>query len=150
MARGAEAEEQSWPPVPRGGLAGAAHSPGGGVKPGWNGRGGCHRVWFQAEEGTRRATWEKNLRLVTLHNLEHSLGLHSYELGMNHLGDMVGAGRAAQEGSSSSSSPLISRGMSVGRGGRAPDRQPGSARPLLAGSSSRGRSADVPALDLPA
>ncbi|KFO96671.1 Cathepsin S, partial [Calypte anna] len=40
-------------------------------------------------EGARRATWEKNLRLVTLHNLEKSLGLHSYELGMNHLADMV-------------------------------------------------------------
>ncbi|NXG75393.1 CATS protein, partial [Baryphthengus martii] len=43
----------------------------------------------QAEERHRRATWEKNLRLVTLHNLERSLGLHSYELGMNHLADMT-------------------------------------------------------------
>nr|XP_009666030.1 PREDICTED: cathepsin S-like [Struthio camelus australis] len=41
------------------------------------------------EEGKRRVTWEKNLRLVTLHNLEHSLGLHSYELAMNHLADMT-------------------------------------------------------------
>ncbi|NWI90170.1 CATS protein, partial [Pitta sordida] len=44
---------------------------------------------FQGEDSLRRATWEKNLRLVTLHNLEHSLGLHSYTLGMNHLGDMT-------------------------------------------------------------
>ncbi|XP_010563903.1 PREDICTED: cathepsin S-like [Haliaeetus leucocephalus] len=45
--------------------------------------------WDRKEEGDRRATWERNLQLVTLHNLEHSLGLHSYELGMNHLGDVT-------------------------------------------------------------
>ncbi|NWY71524.1 CATS protein, partial [Erithacus rubecula] len=44
------------------------------------------------EDSLRRMTWEKNLWLVTLHNLEHSLGLRSYTLGMNHLADMVGAG----------------------------------------------------------
>ncbi|XP_052652929.1 cathepsin S-like isoform X2 [Harpia harpyja] len=43
----------------------------------------------EKEEGDRRATWERNLQLVTLHNLEYSLGLHSYELGMNHLEDMA-------------------------------------------------------------
>ncbi|XP_062453554.1 cathepsin S [Rhea pennata] len=43
----------------------------------------------QKEEGKRRVTWESNLRLVTLHNLEHSLGLRSYQLGMNHLADMT-------------------------------------------------------------
>ncbi|NXS63147.1 CATS protein, partial [Brachypteracias leptosomus] len=41
----------------------------------------------EKEEGDRRVTWEKNLQLVTLHNLEHSLGLHSYQLAMNHLAD---------------------------------------------------------------
>uniref|UniRef100_A0A8C0UCJ5 Cathepsin S-like n=1 Tax=Cyanistes caeruleus TaxID=156563 RepID=A0A8C0UCJ5_CYACU len=41
------------------------------------------------EDSVRRLTWEKNLWLVTLHNLEHSLGLRSYTLGMNHLGDMT-------------------------------------------------------------
>lgn len=41
------------------------------------------------EEGIRRAVWEKNARMIEAHNQEAALGLHSYELGMNHLGDMT-------------------------------------------------------------
>lgn len=41
------------------------------------------------EEGIRRAIWEKNARMIEAHNQEAALGMHSYELGMNHLGDMT-------------------------------------------------------------
>ncbi|KAL7393024.1 hypothetical protein ABVT39_005484 [Epinephelus coioides] len=41
------------------------------------------------EEELRRAIWEKNMRMIEAHNQEAALGMHSFELGMNHLGDMT-------------------------------------------------------------
>ncbi|MGH0180969.1 UNVERIFIED_CONTAM: hypothetical protein FKN15_011693 [Acipenser sinensis] len=41
------------------------------------------------EEVIRRSVWEKNTKLIAAHNQEYELGMHSYELGMNQLGDMT-------------------------------------------------------------
>nr|XP_046255570.1 cathepsin S-like [Scatophagus argus] len=50
-----------------------------------------HKRKYQSEveDASRRELWEKNLMLINMHNLEASMGLHSYELGMNHMGDLT-------------------------------------------------------------
>lgn len=47
----------------------------------------------QADEAARRLIWEKNLKYINTHNLEHALGVHTFELAMNHLGDLVSVGQ---------------------------------------------------------
>lgn len=44
---------------------------------------------LQVEESGRRRIWEENLEMIAVHNLEASLGLQTYELAMNHMGDLV-------------------------------------------------------------
>ncbi|XP_044517347.1 procathepsin L-like [Gracilinanus agilis] len=49
-----------------------------------------HRRTYEAnEDGWRRATWEKNLKMIEMHNLEYSAGKHSFQMGMNKFGDMT-------------------------------------------------------------
>ncbi|XP_015233465.1 PREDICTED: cathepsin S-like [Cyprinodon variegatus] len=49
-----------------------------------------HGKMYQNDEENmhRRDLWEKNLMLITTHNLEASMGFHSYDLSMNFMGDL--------------------------------------------------------------
>ncbi|XP_078235219.1 cathepsin L2-like, partial [Pogona vitticeps] len=60
-------------------------SPGSG--PG-HGLGGLE-AYLEGEEFSRRAIWEENLRMIEQHNWEASQGKHTYQLGMNHFGDLT-------------------------------------------------------------
>ncbi|XP_062385573.1 cathepsin S-like isoform X2 [Sardina pilchardus] len=41
------------------------------------------------EELKRRSIWEGHFNMIEQHNMESFLGVHSYQLGMNHLGDLA-------------------------------------------------------------
>nr|XP_033783547.1 cathepsin L1 [Geotrypetes seraphini] len=47
------------------------------------------KTYHQTEEGWRRQIWEKNLKMIELHNLDFTLGKHNFSLAMNHFGDMT-------------------------------------------------------------
>uniref|UniRef100_A0A8D2LST6 Cathepsin L1-like n=1 Tax=Varanus komodoensis TaxID=61221 RepID=A0A8D2LST6_VARKO len=56
----------------------------------WKGWKELHgKAYQEEEEAFRRAVWEKNLHRVHQHNVEASLGKHTFQLAMNHLGDLV-------------------------------------------------------------
>ncbi|XP_075405902.1 procathepsin L-like [Tenrec ecaudatus] len=47
------------------------------------------RPYSTNEEDWRRAVWEKNVKMIELHNQEYSQGKHGFTLGMNAFGDMT-------------------------------------------------------------
>ncbi|XP_037309917.2 cathepsin S, ortholog2, tandem duplicate 1 [Pungitius pungitius] len=50
-----------------------------------------HEKQYQnkVEDVRRRELWESNLRLISVHNLEASMGIHTYDLSMNFMGDLT-------------------------------------------------------------
>ncbi|XP_027624278.1 cathepsin L1 [Tupaia chinensis] len=47
------------------------------------------RLYGKNEEGWRRAVWEKNMKMIEMHNHEYSNGKHGFTMGMNAFGDMT-------------------------------------------------------------
>uniref|UniRef100_A0A8I3WW25 Cathepsin V n=1 Tax=Callithrix jacchus TaxID=9483 RepID=A0A8I3WW25_CALJA len=58
---------------------------------GWVSRHDVHQLYvcLQNEEGWRRAVWEKNMKMIELHNGEYSQGKHGFTMAMNAFGDMT-------------------------------------------------------------
>jgi len=48
------------------------------------------KKYLVSEESLRRLIWEENLKRVAMHNLEASLGQHTYTLAMNEFADLSG------------------------------------------------------------
>ena len=50
----------------------------------------CHsKSYGSLEEVLRREVWEDNLAIITKHNSEYSVGMHTFTMQINHIGDMV-------------------------------------------------------------
>ncbi|CAF1034813.1 unnamed protein product [Adineta steineri] len=47
------------------------------------------KQYTSVDEVSRRSIWEANLAMIRTHNLEADIGVHTYTLKMNHLGDMT-------------------------------------------------------------
>ncbi|XP_007539927.1 procathepsin L-like [Erinaceus europaeus] len=47
------------------------------------------RLYDMNEEVWRRTVWEKNMKIINLHNQEYSQGKHSFTMAMNAFGDMT-------------------------------------------------------------
>lgn len=59
------------------------------LSPAWDAWKGYHgKQYGDAEESVRRLIWEENLEYIRNHNLDHSIGKHSYTLEMNRFGDL--------------------------------------------------------------
>ncbi|XP_072449859.1 procathepsin L-like [Chiloscyllium punctatum] len=47
------------------------------------------KQYTQDEESYRKMVWEDNMRYIKQHNLEHSMGKHTFTVGMNQYGDLT-------------------------------------------------------------
>ncbi|XP_077004787.1 procathepsin L [Tamandua tetradactyla] len=72
------------------GIASAAPTFDSSLESQWHQWKGTHqRLYGTNEEGWRRAVWEKNMKMIEVHNLEYSQGLHHFTMEMNAFGDMT-------------------------------------------------------------
>ncbi|XP_038633950.1 procathepsin L-like [Scyliorhinus canicula] len=57
---------------------------------GWSSWRSFHNKQYKEHErNQRRMVWEENMRFIEQHNLEHSMGKHTFTLGMNQFGDLT-------------------------------------------------------------
>ncbi|KAM5261291.1 procathepsin L-like [Hipposideros larvatus] len=72
------------------GIASAVPKADHGLDAQWNQWTATHgKLYNETEEGWRRAVWEKNMKMIELHNQEYSQGKHSFTMAMNAFGDMT-------------------------------------------------------------